>query len=71
MVSNYALRSTGGALVVSAATLCLLMISAAVRPAYSQSLDFERQRARAMLNAIKDDIKKNYYDPSFRGQGAQ
>lgn len=28
---------------------------------------FERDRGRAMLSAIKDDIKKHYYDASFRG----
>ena len=28
---------------------------------------FERERASAMLNIIKSDIKKNYYDPNFRG----
>jgi C-terminal processing protease CtpA/Prc len=28
---------------------------------------FERERARTMLNVIKNDVKKNYYDPTFRG----
>lgn len=28
---------------------------------------FERERARTMLNVIKGDIKKNYYDPNFHG----
>lgn len=28
---------------------------------------FERDRGRTMLNVIKGDIKKNYYDPNFRG----
>src|SRR4030095_8424434 len=28
---------------------------------------FERDRARTMLNIIKGDLNKNYYDPNFRG----
>lgn len=28
---------------------------------------FERERGRQMLKTIKDDIKKHYYDPAFRG----
>src|SRR5205085_704254 len=28
---------------------------------------FDRERGRAMLSAVKDDIKKNYYDPEFHG----
>jgi len=35
-----------------------------VRP---QELKFERSRHILILNSIKDDIKKNYYDPQFRG----
>jgi C-terminal processing protease CtpA/Prc len=30
-------------------------------------LNFQRERARAMLKVIKDDVKKNYYDPNFHG----
>ena len=33
----------------------------------AQGLDrIERERAQTMLGVIKDEIKKNYYDPSFR-----
>lgn len=28
---------------------------------------FDRERGRMMLNTIKDDLKKNYYDPGFHG----
>lgn len=28
---------------------------------------FEKERGRMMLNTIKDDLKKNYYDPNFHG----
>ena len=58
------LRSTGANAFAFAAALFLLSVLA---PAYSQTMDFERQRARAMLSAIKEDIKKNYFDPNFRG----
>jgi C-terminal processing protease CtpA/Prc len=30
-------------------------------------LNFQRDRGRAMLRIIKDDLKKNYYDPNFHG----
>lgn len=31
------------------------------------NVGFERSRGRDMLKALKEDIKKNYYDPNFRG----
>jgi carboxyl-terminal processing protease len=45
----------------------LAIFAAAPRTARAQTLDFERQRGRMMLETIKDDIKSNYYDPKFRG----
>src|SRR5262249_36193670 len=34
----------------------------------SQTLsNLDRDRARGMLNAIRDDLKKNYYDPAMHG----
>lgn len=46
----------------------LLTISGSLCPAYSQTVSsFERERGRVMLNIVKSDIKKNYYDPNFRG----
>ena len=34
----------------------------------AQSLDrIERERALSMLNVVKNDLKNNYYDPTFRG----
>lgn len=44
--------------------LCSTVASVVAQPAPSA---FDRDRARNMLNVIKNDIKKNYYDPTFRG----
>lgn len=33
----------------------------------SQNLSFERDRHKAMLASVKNDVKKNYYDPTFKG----
>lgn len=44
--------------------LCSTVASVVAQPAPSS---FDRDRARNMLNVIKNDIKKNYYDPTFRG----
>ncbi len=53
------------AVVPAAAVLLCLGV---LEPARGQSLDsIERQRAFDMLKVLKDDIKKNYYDPSFQG----
>jgi len=35
--------------------------------AQQQTSQFERDRGKTMLNTIKNDVKKNYYDPTFRG----
>ena len=32
-----------------------------------QNLDFERDRHKSILNLIRDDVKKNYYDTTFKG----
>jgi C-terminal processing protease CtpA/Prc len=53
---------------VPTAFFLALTISAALRPAYSQSLSgYDRDRGLAMLDAVKSDVRKNYYDPAFRG----
>jgi carboxyl-terminal processing protease len=38
-------------------------------PSYGQRppSGFDRDRGRVMLDTIKDDLKKNYYDPTFHG----
>src|SRR5262245_56042323 len=49
------------------AVLCLT-VTGAFRIVRSESLSsFDKDRGRAMLSTIKDDLKKNYYDSSFRG----
>jgi hypothetical protein len=35
--------------------------------ASAQTIGFERDRGREMLNVIKNDIKRNYYDATFHG----
>src|SRR2546421_2570268 len=45
----------------------VILFMAGVSPSAAQTLGFERERGRDMLAAIKDDIKKNYYDPKFHG----
>ena len=50
-----------------AALFCLSPLSLR-SSASAQTFDrIERERARDMLSAVKDDIKKNYYDATFRG----
>jgi C-terminal processing protease CtpA/Prc len=54
--------------VMFAAALILLAVSLAPRPLVAQQLDgFERGRAQRMLSVLKDELKKNYYDPNFHG----
>ena len=52
---------------VLTAVLCLIAPQA-LRSALAQpDLNFQRERGRAMLKTIKDDLKKNYYDTDFHG----
>lgn len=44
-----------------------LMLLALALPVSAQSLSLERGRGRSMLQVIKGDLKKNYYDPAFHG----
>jgi len=57
------------ALIFRAFTLTGLLLVAFLLSAMAQSgLDsFDRESAKAMLNAAKEDLKKNYYDPTLRG----
>jgi hypothetical protein len=50
-----------------ASSLMLLSLVALTVSAQTLSIDRERNRGRLMLKEIKDDLKRNYYDPTFRG----
>lgn len=49
--------------------LVLFLIATTSVSVFAQSApsSFERERARTMLNVIKGDLKKNYYDSNFHG----
>lgn len=48
--------------------LIFAFILLSITTVYSQSFDkIERDRAKDMLNAVKKEIKNNYYDTTFRG----
>ena len=47
--------------------LFLLIAGTLPAPAQQPPSKFEVERARAMLGIIKDDVKKNYYDPNYHG----
>src|SRR5437588_8773242 len=46
-----------------------LLLAGAQLQSYCQQAPsgFDKDRGRLMLGLIKDDLKKNYYDPSFHG----
>ena len=46
--------------------LACLLVSVDMWPSAAQS-NFTRAHAEMILDTLKDDIKKNYYDPSFHG----
>ncbi len=46
----------------------LLLVCLLVAATAQSGLDsFDRENAKAMLSAAKEDLKKNYYDPALRG----
>jgi C-terminal processing protease CtpA/Prc len=46
---------------------CLFAISITAASSFAQNLKFEKGRHISILRTIKEDIKKQYYDPNFRG----
>ena len=58
----------GRTLSLTALLPLLLILSAAFHPARSQpGSSFERERGLIMLDSVKSDLKKNYYDANFHG----
>jgi C-terminal processing protease CtpA/Prc len=54
--------------VLPGALFCLLLFSGAARQeARAQTLDSYRGQGQIMLDVIKADIRKNYYDPAYHG----
>ena len=45
----------------------LLVVFVMPTPGFGQLGPFDRESARTMLQTVKEDLKKNYYDPSLRG----
>src|SRR5262249_25110578 len=51
----------------SRAVVGLLLVFSLSHDILAQQSNFTREHAEGVLKVIKDDIKKNYYDPSFHG----
>jgi C-terminal peptidase prc len=47
--------------------VAIFVLLGCVTPSFSQLSSQDRDRALIMVKAARDDIKKNYYDPNFRG----
>jgi len=54
-------------------SLCFILLAETVySPVTSQTLSgYERQRGQAMLRMVKEDLKRHYYDPTFRGMDVE
>src|SRR5215470_16528161 len=49
------------------AIICLATWTAGVTLAQKPPSGLDRDRARIILSTIKEDLRKNYYDPTFHG----
>jgi carboxyl-terminal processing protease len=55
-----------------ASVFCVLFLLCAAAPhARAQPSDFERKLGRQMLDIIKEDVEKNYYDPALGGMNIE
>jgi C-terminal processing protease CtpA/Prc len=52
-------------------TLYCILLAMTASVAHAQLGPFDRDSARSMLEAVKDDLKKNYYDPNWRGMNIE
>jgi carboxyl-terminal processing protease len=52
---------------ISIAIIFLLPATQFTSSVFAQNMGYERDRGRNMLEVIKKDIEKNYYDPNFHG----
>jgi carboxyl-terminal processing protease len=53
------------------AGLCLIAPRALQSALAQPDLNFQRERGRIMLKVIKDELKKEYYDPDFHGMDVE
>ncbi|MGH9880180.1 MAG: hypothetical protein ACRD6N_01995, partial [Pyrinomonadaceae bacterium] len=53
--------------------VCVVLLSTGtIWPSYAQApSSFDIERGRIMLKVIKEDLKKNYYDPAYRGMDVE
>ena len=53
--------------------LLVILLPGTVASVFGQSppSGFDKDRGRTMLNIIKNDLKKNYYDPNFHGMDVE
>lgn len=58
-------------MIVVAIVICFLITPPLVVLPAQPDLNFQRERGRIMLKTIKDDLKKNYYDPTYRGMDVE
>jgi C-terminal processing protease CtpA/Prc len=47
--------------------VCASVMACGAKPVFAQNLSMERQEGHMMLTTIREDIKRNYYDPNFHG----
>lgn len=65
-IINFKRKSVRAGL-LALATVLFLNSHTILSAAAQQVTNFDRDRGRIMLDVIKNDIRKNYYDPTFHG----